>query len=154
MPIGSLRRKWADGDVRIDPKDRHLLAEYAWTRGHYFSARTPKGKVYLHRLIAKAPKGVEVDHINGDRYDNRRSNLRLCTRAQNSAHWLRKRPGSNPCTGVFFLKGDGKWVAYITSNYKRRHLGRFGSLASAIKARNKAVREHFGEFGTLSRRVR
>jgi len=151
MLISRSRRRWKLSDLLVSKADRHLLRKYQWSSGEYINAKSGGRKIYLHRLIAKAGPGQEVDHINGNKLDNRRRNLRLCTRAENIVHWIRKRPGNNPCTGVHFDKRLGRWTAYITKDYKRRHLGVFSSLTDAVSARNKAARKLFGRFASISR---
>lgn len=68
---------------------------------------------YLHRIIMQAPDGLEVDHINGDRFDNRRSNLRLATRSQNEQN--RRKAQSSSKTGMRGVEEikPGHFSAYI-----------------------------------------
>lgn len=93
----------------------------------------------------------ELDHINGDRFDNRMENLREATRLENTYN---KRPFSKTGTG---LKGaythasmNGKWFAQIVANKKQIYLGRFDTEAEAHAAYVVAARKHHGEFGRTS----
>jgi len=93
---------------------------------------------YLH--YGKIPKGYELDHINGDRSDNRLDNLRLVTRSENSMNskiFSNSKLGSR---GVCLCLKSGKYKASITKNYKAHHLGTFDT-----KERSQG--------GTSSRRV-
>lgn len=135
-------------DVLIDKQDAYLLEERSWwTNGKYLSGWSKEGTVYLHRLIMNPPRGKEVDHINGNRYDNRRSNLRLCTRSQNNANWKGKhRPGSSKYRGVCWRKDTKKWKAEVQLNGKTTNIGCFDSEVEAAKAYDSVAQRLFGEF--------
>lgn len=76
----------------IDKRDFFRCKYYKWQshRGYAYNSRVG----YLHRFILLAPDGFEVDHINGDRSDNRRCNLRLATRAENIQYREERRAGN------------------------------------------------------------
>ena len=105
-------------------------------------------RIYLHRYIARAPKGAQVDHINGNRLDNRSANLRVCTNAQNSRN---KGPQKGKYKGVHWSKTGKHWVAQITKNYKVRHLGCFKTAEAAALAYNEAAKELHGEYAYLNK---
>jgi hypothetical protein len=99
----------------------------------------------MHREIAGAPKGMVVDHIDGNELNNRRSNLRVCTVSQN--HQNRRRTwGRSRYKGVCFLKKRNKWKAEIMVNRKHIHIGCFDEEEEAAKAYDKKAAELFGEF--------
>lgn len=106
-----------------------------------------KKQIFMHRLIMNAlDKDIIIDHINHCGYDNRKSNLRYATAAQNSynknkyAHTLSGR------RGVYWDKSRNKWRAYIVCDRKYVNIGRYDSLAEAIKAREQAEKQYFKEF--------
>lgn len=105
----------------------------------------------MHRLIVGAPTGMDVDHINHDTLDNRKSNLRVCSHSEN----LRNRTGPNRNSksgtrGVCWYKRDSKWHAQIKVGYRRIHLGYFSNIEDARRAYAKASAEHHGAFaGTI-----
>lgn len=106
---------------------------------------------YLHRVVLSRvlsrplAKGEIVDHINGNPLDNRRSNLRLASVAENSRnHGISKRNTSG-VRGVSWHKGKRKWAAAITI-----HLGYFDNLEDAQIARERAESEFWGEFAPTS----
>jgi len=101
-----------------------------------------EGKRYAaHRLVylyvyGKMPnKTLVVDHINGNKQDNRLSNLRVVSHAQNLQNSKRSKANSSGYKGVTFEKNIGKWRAYITKNYKTTKLGFFDTKEEAYQAR-------------------
>lgn len=105
--------------------------------------------IVMHRLITNAPKGTDVDHINGDGLDNRRSNLRVCTKAENLRN-MHARYGTSRYKGVYWQKENNKWRGHIRIDGKLFHLGCFIDESQAAKAYDKAAIEHFGEFANLN----
>lgn len=108
----------------------------------------------VHRLVAEAflgpaPEGHEVDHINGDRQDNRALNLRWATRSQNNAN-ARSIRGASQFKGV--VRGpSGKWVAQIGMLGRRhKYLGVFESEEDAARAYDEAAQRYFGAFAKLN----
>ncbi len=146
----------------VDDGDYQMVSGHSWsavrparTRAIYAHTRGNEGSLtkfmYMHRLIMGAPVGVEVDHINGDGLDNRRSNLRLCTRSQNQGNQgkLMGQGGAQPTSqyrGVTWNKAHRRWVAQIHSNRKNIFLGHFQCEVDAAKAYDHAAIEMWGEF--------
>jgi len=105
----------------------------------------------MHRLVAERMglniAGLQVDHINGVKADNRRENLRVATNGQNRAN---SKLNSNNTSG---LKGvsrkNGRWVAVINVGGKKHHLGYFDKKEQAHEAYKKAAIEAFGEFARV-----
>jgi hypothetical protein len=99
-------------------------------------------KMYkLHRIIWTYIHGDipdEIDHINGDKTDNRLCNLRNVTRCDNLKNKPIYRNNKSGVLGVHWQSGRGKWVAKIDVNGKRIHLGSFKDLNEAISARRNA----------------
>jgi hypothetical protein len=105
----------------------------------------------LNRVIMDAPPGLLVDHRNGNTLDNRRTNLRLATCSQNRINSQRdKSKTSSRYVGVSLEKGRGKWLAYISYNGKRIHLGRFDNELDAARAYDLAAVKYHGEFARLN----
>ncbi len=117
----------------LDQKDYYHFGCFNWeVHGYdnkFYAVRNVMGNprwtttVRLHRLIMNAPKGVLVDHHNGDSLDNRRDNLRLATHSQNSCNKQKKKNASSVFMGVCFYKSRNKWSANICHNNKRIWLG-------------------------------
>ena len=93
--------------------------------------------------------GSEVDHINRDKLDNRRSNLRLVTHTQNCVNASLRVTNTSGFKGVNFYRGK-YWRAYIRVNYRHISLGFFPTAEAAARAYDEAAREHFGEFAFLN----
>ena len=114
-------------------------------RNQYVAIRSQGKTVYLHRAIVRCPKGKVVDHINGNPFDNRRINLRICSNANNIRHRVKlNKNNKNGKCGVYHL-GD-RWIATIKHNRKRIDLGKFRLLEDAIDARRKAEQKLWGKF--------
>jgi len=136
----------------IDAEDLSRLNGYKWTlaKNKYVISKTFGKMVYLHRLIAKTPEGKITDHINCNRLDNRKANLRLATDTQNNQN-KNSRRGSSKYKGVCFLKTKKwplkkPWLSYITCNKKRKYLGYYATEEEAAHVYDKAAKELFGEF--------
>lgn len=108
--------------------------------------------ILMHREILRTPDGMETDHVNMDKLDNRRENLRLCNKRQNQGN----RNGSRYTTktssfkGVRWHKRHSVWEAYITRGGRYQYLGSFIDEISAASAYNAAALQHFGQFARLN----
>ena len=111
---------------------------------------------YLHREIMERMLGrplnrsEKVDHIDGDGTNNCRSNLRVCSHAENLANRGGWRNSSSKYKGVTFYKRDGNWQAKVCPKGKTLHLGYYNSEAEAALAYNYAAKHHFGSFAKLN----
>ena len=110
--------------------------------GRYLNGRINQKTFRAHRVIwalvyGEWPKG-EIDHINGQRDDNRLCNLRCVTRAENARNRARMKRNTSGRTGVYWQGRCGKWVASINGTY----LGIFERFEDAVAARERAEIEH------------
>jgi hypothetical protein len=101
----------------------------------------------MHREIMNAPDDLHVDHINGNGLDNRESNLRLATSAQNTWNRDKNKNNTTGFKGVTCDKGRGKFRAQIRVNGKHVHLGWFDDPRKAAVAYDSGVRKYHGTFG-------
>ena len=134
------------GRALIDIEDVEKVKNYKWykdSRGYAYCGTSKKS---LHRLIIEAPKGKSVDHINHDRLDNRKCNLRICTSSQNSMNRRKLDRNTSGHVGVCYKPKINKWQAYITVNRKPIHLGYYKNIEEAIEARKQAEIKYFGEY--------
>jgi hypothetical protein len=107
----------------------------------------------MHREIIKTPTGLFTDHINGNKLDNRKENLRICSRQQNAWNIKKSSHNTSGFKGVSEDKRNLKnnWQAYITLNNKKIHLGYFSTAEEAAKEYNKAALNFFGEFANINK---
>lgn len=144
----------------VDDADYEWLMQWKWHFGAsgYAIRCVRKGgrqTIRLHRIIINAPNGMEVDHINRDRLDCRRSNLRVVSRAQNqhnAGKHTRKNQGacSSQYKGVSWRKARKVWVAGIGLNRKWIYLGFFNSEIEAARAYDDAACIYHGDFARLN----
>jgi hypothetical protein len=109
-----------------------------------------KIRLRMHREITNAPEGMDVDHINGDRVDNRRENLRLCTRSENLMNSRKRDNKSSKYKGVSFFKPVKMWRAYYQLNGRQKTIGYFRDEICAALAYNEAAIATYGEFARLN----
>lgn len=133
--------------ILVDKEDAHWLRHTTSIEslGYVRVYCTPKGE-RLHRLIMNPPVGMVVDHKNGNPFDNRKSNLRVCTQGQNCLNSSIRRDNSSGVRGVWFDSARGKWCAQITLKGIRKSLGRFETFGAAVAVRLSEERKMWGEF--------
>jgi hypothetical protein len=139
----------------VDADDYDWLNRYKWCvakkRHIFYAARRTNGeKISMHRVIMGATKGLLIDHKDGDGLNNRKSNLRLCTIAQNNRN---SRPWQNSTSkykGVSWSKSCRKWQARIRPNRRTIYLGLFDNEIEAAVAYDRKAEELFGEFAYLN----
>lgn len=127
----------------IDNDDLHLLEDnkisYDMSIG-YFTYPGNKSKCYLHRLIANEPEGKQVDHKNGNKHDNRKSNLRVCTEKQNKRN-ITGRKGESIYRGVYWHKQNENWATNVCFNGKKYVCGSYDNEVDAAIAVDKKIDE-------------
>lgn len=134
----------------VDDDDFDLVSRFFWHKVE--SGRDPDytyatAKVRMHRLIIDCPKGLHVDHINGDTLDNRKCNLRICTNAQNQQN-SKSRKGSSQYKGVSFNQKKKKWYGSFSVLGKSYFCGMFDDEIECAKAVDKKRREVCGHFAS------
>lgn len=144
----------------VDDADYEWLSQFKWRiqkkpNNRYYARTSIKiGNKYktvgMHRLIMNSPQGMDVDHINRNGLDNRRANLRVCTRSQNIQNTSTCKNSSSQYKGVSWSKDRKLWCAAICFNSKRINLGRFRSESDAIQAYDQKAKELFGEFANTN----
>ena len=129
----------------IDDGNAHLKEKKWYQNNTGYAAREENNRtVLMHRLIMEAKPGQEVDHINGDKLDNRKSNLRFVTRRQNLQN--RTWPMKGVSKKSDNTRGPRRWVARITVDGKLKFLGDFYTPEEAENAYREAARFYFGEY--------
>jgi len=123
--------------------DKGYAARNVWVNGK-------RRITYMHRIIMNTPVGLDTDHINGNKLDNRRINLRVCTSKENQRNKILPSNNSSGYKGVSWHKATGKWDARIKINGATIHLGLFVNKEEAAHTYNKAALKLFGQFARLN----
>ena len=151
-----------NGIVIVDKCDEAIFLDHTWRVMKYGSClyagthlKTPRGKTtcLLHRLILQPDEDQHVDHINGNGLDNRRSNLRLCSRVENRWNSRKlKTSATSIFKGVYFDKNYQRrklskcWRSGIRCNGEKINLGSFYNEIDAAVAYDRAAIKFFGDF--------
>lgn len=153
-PIDNVKRiPMGDGRYAlVDAADYEWLNQYQWHLcGGGYAARCEKGKrILMHREIMKPPRGMVVDHIDANRSNNCRVNLRVCTPGENQRNQRKQRGSACPYKGVGYLKNCKRCHAKLVFEGETVWLGHFDSEPEAARAYDRAAVEIFGEFARLN----
>lgn len=146
----------ADGRVAVvDAADYELVSRWKWYyhgKGYaiaHSSGRANWRMVFMHRLLLLPEPDQHIDHVNGNGLDNRRANLRLCTRAQNNAN-ARSRGQTSRYKGVCWDQQRSSWSSKTCTNGRTVNLGRFLDEIDAARAYDAAAASIFGPFARLN----
>lgn len=140
--------------AKVDPDVYEEVAKHNWyldaagyARTNVWEGGRKSAAPRMHRMVLQdASIKMHIDHINGDRLDNRRENLRVCTASQNSMNRGAQANNSSGYKGVIFDKNRVKWRAEICHGGKRLYLGRYNTAEEAAIAYNAAALKYHGEF--------
>lgn len=146
-----------DKTTILDDEDFMSIADRAWHFCGGYARTTVVDKesqsfrtkaVYLHRFLIGLSEDDprHIDHINGDRLDNRRENLRVCEPFQNSMNALASTKSKTGVRGVCFDRQRGKWVATLMVKGKKIFKKRFDSFSDAVAAREAVEISAYGEY--------
>lgn len=149
--------------AKVDEEDWEMLIQYRWhprrsrrvvTEDTWYAttnitlANGKRSKIDMHRLIMRPPAGMQVDHIDRDGLNNQRSNLRLCSNAENQRNSI-KSPGRYP-RGVFLVRGK-KFGAQINIDGKKIYNGlNHETVEDAARAYNELAIRYHREFAVLN----
>lgn len=136
------------GRALVDTVKYDIINGYKWcinAKGYVITTDGTR-QIALHRLVTNAPQGMQVDHRNHNKRDNRIDNLRICTNKENQRNQGINKRNTSGYTGVYWDKTKDKWKAFITVDSKGISLGSYSDINDAIEARRKAVEKYFGEF--------
>lgn len=149
-PVGARWVPIATGEqALVDEEDYDHVSRYNWVMVH--GAATTwigAGKINMHNMIMKTR--TMIDHVNRNRLDNRKGNLRRATTSQNNANSKIRRNNKAGFKGVNLHKQSGLWRARITVERKEISLGYFETAAEAAHAYDNGARNFFGEFARVN----
>lgn len=145
--------------AQVDDEDFDFLNQWKWhaqkcRNDKFYAARTER-KILMHRVIMKTPEGLDVDHIDNNGLNCQKSNLRNCTKRQNTIHSI--------SVGISKYKGvkrssyipkksttKRRWETSIKVDGKYIFLGHFENELDAAKVYNQAAEKYHGEFAVLN----
>lgn len=155
MEVKIKSKKYGENILIIDDEDWSSIRDYTLNlqkknNGFYVNLKKGDWSEALHRFLMNAPHGLEVDHINRNGLDNKRSNLRLATKAQNSYNKFDSKNSASGFKGVYWAKDKSLWCARITVNNKAIQGGYFKCKIDAAHRYNELAVEYFKEFAYLN----
>lgn len=141
----------------VDNEDFEYLNQWKWhctstgyaaRKRHVHDAKLKYHGVviFMHRLIMSTPEGMDTDHINSNSLDNRRSNLRICTHAENLRNKRIQKNNKSGYKGVYWDKFRDKWRVEIRLNGKHMSGGRYDNILDAARAYDRKAKKLFGEY--------
>lgn len=140
----------------VDDEDFEYLNQRKWHYSKGYAVSTSRRlfgfqkTIAMHREIMNTPNGMETDHINGDKLDNRKNNLRNCFHLENGKNRKIQINNTSNYKGVSFDKRAGKWRSVIYIEKKKISLGNFTNIEDAARAYDKKAIELFGEFANTN----
>lgn len=140
----------------IDDNDYETVSRYSWyetSYGYLMTRLSVTEQIFMHRLIMfgldSKNNGIYIDHINRERRDNRKINLRACTIQENTWNKASETNTKSGVRGVSWYEPGNKWRAYIGIDSRTISLGYYNDLDEAIKARKEAEKKYWGEFAPV-----
>lgn len=137
----------------VDDEDYEKVKDCKWklSKGYAVTWTNRVKPIAMHRLIMDTPDGMETDHKNLNRLDNRRGNLTNCTRSENMRNRVKFRQSySSKYKGVSWVGRVKKWQAQINFDGQQYYLGLYENEEDAARTYDKKAKELFGEFANLN----
>lgn len=150
----------------VDDEDFEWLNQFKWHvsgNGYATNTRYIRGSgrrnqksvnTYMHRMIMANPQGKKIDHIDGDGFNNQKSNLRVCSNAENSRNSSKSKSNTSGFKGVFLhdpkIRLAKPWRARLRFNRENYHLGFYTTKEEAARAYNEGALKYFGKYAKLN----
>lgn len=147
-------KKFGIFKTQIDLDDVDRCKQITWNvnrcyhhkEEEYYIGSSNKDATLLHRFLMGNPKGLNVDHIDGKTFNNRKGNLRPCTPMGNGKNRKINRNNTSGYKGVTWDKTNNKWLVHMCVNYKKTTFGYFDNLEDAVNRRLEVEQEHYKDF--------
>ena len=136
----------------FDICDANVVNRQGWhlSRRGYVAGKEKRRERPLHKMLLQVDSGFDIDHINRDKLDNRRSNLRVCSHHSNCLNQSKRSTNTSGYMGVSFSKNMKKFESYIHHNGVKKSLGFFTSPEEAAICRDVAAKRIFGKYCYLN----
>lgn len=136
----------------FDMKDAELVSSRGWhlSKRGYIAGKENRRERPLHKLMIHVDSSYDIDHINGDKLDCRRSNLRVCSHQHNCFNQRKRTNNTSGYTGVSYAKNIGKYESYIHRDGHKHNLGYYDTAEEAALVRDEAAVRYFGEYCRLN----
>jgi len=141
------------GEFTVSLKDAARVSNHGWCRRKrdgYFVASIGGRAILLHSFLLGSRKGMYADHINGDRTDNRRENLRWATPSESARNLNISSRNTSGYKGVHWNKRRKKWQAYIRTHNRQQTLGFYDTAEDAAKRYNEEAKKQHGNFACIN----
>lgn len=159
IPV-KIPNRFASKACFVDDEDFSILKDRKWSLSNGYPRTgftnrilNPKKRqifTRMHKCILWSPKGTDIDHMDGNKLNNQKVNLRICSRSENS--WNRKKHKNNHSgfKGVSWIKRQQQWDAKICKHGETKFLGYFDSPAEASEVYKKAAKKLFAAYAKLN----
>ena len=139
----------------VDDEDYEILSHFHWQVDRFktVGCHNGGGSILMHRMIMLAPQGVEIDHIDGNRLNNQKSNLRFATSSQNKINRGPRKDNKSGYKGVSWHKQRNCWAVRLMINGKYQHLGLFQDKHKAAQVYNDNALKYYGSYAWLNKIV-
>ena len=154
-----LKLAYEDKFVLVDDEDFERLSAFTWCLSNRDRSPVIRRWTTVNRKTVGTPIAnqvlmefdITVDHIDGNPFNNQKSNLRYCTPGENATNRTKKTPFcSSKYKGVYWCEPRKKWIAQIKYNKKAKNLGGFDTQEEAALVYNEQAKILFGEFAALN----
>jgi len=133
----------------FDLEDFEKVSRYYWYKhhsGYFFANDENGGRIALHRLVMDAKSDERIDHINHQKENACKSNLRIVTASENSFNSALAKNNTSGRTGVHYNRREKMWVPTIMKDGESVYLGKYSSFEEAVAVRKAAEEKYFGQY--------
>jgi len=127
----------------VDDKDFDWLNQWKWYFNSGYAVRGCPERILMHRVILDTPEDMVSDHINRNKLDNRRSNLRVATKSLNNFNTKVRSDNKSGIKGIYWSKEHSKWRPSISKEGKRIYFGLFSELKDAVFKRKEMENKYY-----------